>query len=73
MILGSESHGTHDQIVLSDGSGRLLLLALASTVILDSEFHGTHDHILLSDCSGNLHTAWCWVWISELVIFDPGQ
>jgi hypothetical protein len=43
VTLGSESHGTHDHVLLSDGSGSLqttlpltdkLLLALASTVII---------------------------------------
>jgi hypothetical protein len=50
VILASESHGTHDLILLSDGSGNLqtdspcpltaaakLLLALAGTVILGTE------------------------------------
>jgi hypothetical protein len=66
VILSSESHGTHDHILLYYDFGNCeatlwlcvgrsgkLLLAFASNAILGSESHGTHDHILLSHDSGS--------------------
>jgi hypothetical protein len=70
VILGFESGGNHDHIILSyDSESRAtltprltrlttkLLLALASKVILGSESHWTHDHVILSDGFGNLQTS----------------
>jgi hypothetical protein len=72
VILGSESHRTHDYSAVSwlqetcifccycvwVGSGKLLL-PLASAVILCSESHRTHDNILLSHDSGSHATVIC--------------
>jgi hypothetical protein len=66
VIVGSESLGTRDRIVLSHDylficlSACLtakLLLVLASTVMLGSEFLGTNN-ILLSDGCGSLQTVY---------------